>query len=72
MGKLIRISNSTNKISNAKTWLLFSEFAYKYGQINEDEYNKIQSKYAKENKELALKIKRFFGNYFQNFERMQN
>lgn len=59
MGKLIRISNSTNKIPNAKTWLLFSEFAYNYGHINEDECNKIQSKYGNSDKELALKIKLF-------------
>ena len=71
MGKLIRITNSTNKIPNAKTWLLFSEFAYNYGHINEDEYNKIQSKYGNSDKELGLKIKLFFANYFKNFERMK-
>ena len=64
MSNLSEMSNSTNKMVKVKSMLLFSEYAYKYGQINEDEYNKIQSKYAKENKELALKIKRFFGNYF--------
>lgn len=64
MSNLSEMSNSTNKMAKVESMLLFSEYAYKYGQINEDEYNKIQSKYAKENKELALKIKRFFGNYF--------
>ena len=72
MTSLLEMCNLTNKSPNAKTWLLFSEFAYNYGHINEDEYNKIQSKYGKGHEERVSKIKLFFTNYVQNFERMKN
>lgn len=70
MTSLLEMSNLTNKSPDAKTWLLFSEFAYKYGHVNEDEYNKIQSKYGNEHEECVSKIKLFFANYVKNFERM--